>query len=68
MGLLLLATPFISPVPARHSRTHSLPLHALAMSDVKPLLDFSPIAFRPASCSARLAPHATFEPDLYDKL
>ena len=73
-GLLLLATPFSSPIPARHSHAAgpAVRIPCLCMRSPCPLsspsLDFSPIAFRPASCGARLAPHATFEPDLYDKL
>ena len=65
-GLLLLATPFISPVPARHSHAAgpAVRIPCLCMRSPCPLsspsLDFSPIAFRPASCGAHLAPHATF--------
>ena len=67
----LLATPFISPVPVRlsHAAGPAVRIPCLCMRSPCPLsspsLDFSPIAFRPASCGARLAPHATFEPDLY---
>ena len=66
--------PFISPVPVRlsHAAGPAVRIPCLCMLSPCPLsspsLDFSPIAFRPASCGARLAPHATFEPDLYDKL
>ena len=60
--MLLLATPFISPVPARHSHAAgpAVRIPCLCMRSPCPLsspsLDFSPIAFRPASCGARLAP------------
>ena len=66
--------PFISPVPVRlsHAAGPAVRIPCLCMLSPCPLsspsLDFSPIAFRPASCGARLAPHATFEPDLYYKL